>query len=245
LPTCLLMAGLFSVGCKDPNSTPTRPAGETKPSGETKGDAKEILAALQQLGAAFHKFEVKHGHLPAAAILGKDGKPLLSWRVAILPFIGQDELYKQFHLDEAWDSDHNKKLLEKMPKVYAPVRGPAPREPHSTYYQVFTGPTAPFSLEARVGPKISDFTDGTAQTFLIVEASEAVPWTKPADLVYDAKKPLPQLGFGDRVYLVLADGSSHFIKKPVPDAIFRAAITPNGQERDVLISDERSVLDKE
>src|SRR5262249_14544811 len=119
------------------------------------------------------------------------------------------------------------------------------KEPHSTYYQVFTGSDAPFSLEARVGPKLTDFTDGTAQTFLIVEASEAVPWTKPADLVYDAKKPLPKFGFGDRVYLVLADGSSHFMKKTVPARIFRAAITPKGNERDVLISDERNVLDKE
>jgi hypothetical protein len=132
-----------------------------------------------------------------------------------------------------------------MPNVYAPLRGPAPREPHSTRYQVFTGPDTPFSLQAKLGPKIMDFADGTAQTFLIVEASEAVPWTKPADLVYDAKKPLPRLGFEDRVYVVLADGSAHFIKKKVPEAIFRAAITPNGEERDVLFSDERSVLDKE
>jgi hypothetical protein len=95
-----------------------------------------------------------------------------------------------------------------------------------------------------MGPKVTDFADGTAQTFLIVEASEAVPWTKPADLVYDAKKPLPKLGFEDRVYLVLADGSAHFIQKTVPEAVFRAAITPNGNERDVLISDERNALDK-
>src|SRR5262249_22230999 len=152
---------------------------------------------------------------------------------------------KQFRLDEPWNSEHNKKLLGNMSKVYLAVRGPASKEPQSTYYQVFTGPDTPFSLEARVGPKVTDFLDGTAQTFLIVEASQAVPWTKPADLVYDAKKPLPKLGFGDRVYVVLADGSSHFIKKTVPEPIFRAAVTPNGNERDVLISDERNVLDKE
>jgi hypothetical protein len=245
LPACLLMAGLFTVGCKDPKDTPTRSAEDTKPAAEAKGDAKENLAALRQLGAAFHKHEEAHGRLPAAAILGKDGKPLLSWRVAILPLIGEADLYKQFKLDEPWDSGHNKKLLPRMPKVYAPRRGPKPKEPHSTYYQVFTGPGAPFSLQARLGPKTTDFTDGTAQTFLIVEASEAVPWTQPADLVYDAKKPLPKMGFEDRVYLVLADGSAHFIKKTVPEKIFRAAITPSGDERDVLLTDERNVLDKE
>jgi hypothetical protein len=245
LSICLLMAGLFTVGCKGADSTPTRPARETKPSANTKGDPKEILAALRQLGAAFHKYEEAHGRMPAAAILGKESKPLLSWRVALLPLIKQANLYKQFKLDEPWDSEHNRRLLAQMPKVYMPLRGAATKARHSTCYQVFTGPVAPFSLQAKVGPKVTDFKDGTAQTFLIVEASEAVPWTKPADLVYDAKKPLPKLGFGDRVYLVLGDGSAHFIKKTVPEATFRAAITPNGQERDILLSDERSVLDKE
>jgi hypothetical protein len=239
------MAGLFTAGCTYPSRTPAPASEEAPPAGEAQGDPKAILAALKQLGTAFLKFEEAHGHLPAAAILAKDGKPLLSWRVALLPLLNDAELYQQFKLDEPWDSEHNRKLLPWMPTVYAPRRGPAPREPFSTCYQVFTGPDAPFRLQSGVGPKTTDFTDGTAQTFLVVEASEAVPWTKPADLAYDARKPLPNLGFGDRVYLVLTDGSSHFIKKTVPEAIFRAAITPNGQERDGLITDERSVLDKE
>src|SRR5947209_11024222 len=71
-----------------------------------------------------------------------DGKsvklPLLSWRVAILPYIEEQALYQQFHLDEPWDSAHNKTLLAKMPKLYAPVRGKT-KEPGMTYYQVFTG----------------------------------------------------------------------------------------------------------
>lgn len=251
------MAGLLTVGCKDSNNTPIVPLGGSTPSGETTGDPKEILAALKQLGAAFHKYEERHGGFPAAAIRGKGGKSLLSWRVAILPLIGEDALYKQFDLDEPWDSELNRKLLPKMPKVYAPVRGPAPKEPYSTYYQVFTGPDAPFmSPEARVspsvpitlGPKYSDFSDGLTQTFLIVEASQTVPWTKPADLVYDAGKALPKLGFGDRVYVVLADGGSHFLKKTIPEPIFRAAITLDRGRNEwdaLLISDERVVLDKE
>ena len=42
----------------------------------------------------------------------------MSWRVAILPYIDQHGLYKQFHLDEPWDSEHNKPLMAKMPAVY-------------------------------------------------------------------------------------------------------------------------------
>src|SRR5262245_56385584 len=157
LPACLLVAGLCTVGCKDPNSTPASPSEETKPSGEAKGNPKEILAALRQLGAAFHKFEVKHGHLPAAAILGKDGKPLLSWRVAILPFIDQDELYKQFHLDEPWDSENNKKLLERMPAEYADPQIKC--EPGRTVYQAVVGPGLAF--EGNKGLKLASMLDGS------------------------------------------------------------------------------------
>src|SRR5205823_4651732 len=80
-------------------------------------------------------------------VTDKDGKPLLSWRVALLPYIDIElqELHKQFKLDESWDSEHNKKLIEKMPKVYAPVRVRA--KAGETYYQVFTGKDALF------GPK--------------------------------------------------------------------------------------------
>jgi hypothetical protein len=240
-----LFTTVLCLGCRDSSNTqPATPTGVPKPSAEMEGNPKEILEALRQLGTAFHEFESSQRALPAPAILGKDGRPLLSWRVAILPQLKEAGLYQQFKLDEPWDSEHNKKLLPKMPKIYAPLRGPAPKEPHSTYYQVLTGPGAPFNLTSKSGPRITDFTDGTSQTFMIVEAGEAVPWTNPADLVYDAKKPLPKLGFGDRTYLVLADGSPHYIKKTVAEPIVRAAITHNSNEREVLFSDERWVLDE-
>src|SRR5262249_54155708 len=68
---------------------------------------------LKQIALAMHNYnDAYNGKLPAHAIYSKDGKkPLLSWRVAILPFIEQDNLYQQFHLDEPWDSEHNKKLI--------------------------------------------------------------------------------------------------------------------------------------
>lgn len=230
---------------------------------------REILSRLTLVGSAFEQFDRAHGAMPPAAIFSRAGKPLLSWRVAILPMLGERALYEQFQLDEPWDSPHNLKLLNKMPAVYAPLRGPPP-QPFSTYYQVFTGSDAPFNmstgavvgkdlkLEGPLGPKQSDFSDGTGQTFLIVESSIAVPWTKPADIAYDAAKPLPELGFDDRFYLVLADGSAHFIKKTIPEPFIRGGITPHGQpiggrfegneggpREAVLMSDQRTVLDEE
>src|SRR5207244_2364868 len=111
-----------------------------------------------------------------------NGKPLLSWRVLILPYIEQDALYRQFKLDEPWDSPHNLKLLPLMPKIYAPV-GAKPKEPHSTYYQAIVGPGAAWEhTKDGKGMRIQNFTDGTSNTITVAEAREAVPWTKPDDI---------------------------------------------------------------
>src|SRR5262249_39427382 len=97
---------------------------------------------LRTLGVALRSYNDTYGHLPPPAIVGKNGKPLLSWRVAILPYIEQHELYKQFKLDEPWDSPHNKKLIARMPDVFA-AAGKTPR-PGMTYYQYIVGPGAVF-----------------------------------------------------------------------------------------------------
>jgi hypothetical protein len=161
--------------------------------------------------------------------LGGKTLPLLSWRVAILPFLEEGKLYKEFKFDEPWDSEHNRKLLEKMPKVYAPVTGKA--KPGMTYYQVFVGKDAPF--DGMVSSRFpAGFPDGTANTFLVVEGGEAVPWTKPQDIPYDAGKPVPKLGglFPDGFHVGMADGSVRFVSQGADEKAIRAAITPRGGE---------------
>jgi len=92
---------------------------------------------LKKLALAMHNYADTHeGHLPLAATVGQNGKALLSWRVELLPYLGEGELYQQFKHDEPWDSPHNRKLLSKMPAVYAPP-GVKTQRPYSTFYQVF------------------------------------------------------------------------------------------------------------
>jgi len=181
---------------------------------------------LKQLSMAMHAYHDTYKHFPPAAMRGKDGKPLLSWRVLLLPYLEQDSLYKQFHLDEPWDSEHNKKLLPKMPKIYAPVLDKK-TEANTTFYQVFSGPDAGF--EGERGLRVTDFQDGTSNTALIIEGGEAVPWTKPADLPYDAKQPLPKLGglFKDRIHCALADGSVMTLKRNFVEQAMRRLIERN------------------
>ena len=170
----------------------------------------------------------------------QDGKLLLSWRVAILPALGEEALWKQFRLDEPWDSEHNRKLIPTMPAVFKPVRGES-KEGH-TYYRGFAGDEAMFPLKSSVVEKVvvgdrSFFPvfcrpfvktpDGTSNTFLMAEAGETVPWTKPDELVYDPKQPLPKLGgqFDGDFIAMSGDGTTRLMTRTIPEPALRAAIT--------------------
>ena len=151
---------------------------------------------------------------PAAAILSKDGTPFLSWRVCVVPDPrhgdrrDQHLLFEKFHLDEPWDSPHNKTLIEEIPAAYAPVvKKGDPKG--STYYQVFSGPGALFDGSA---DKFADVFDGISGTLLVVEAAKPVPWTKPDDIPFDQAETrvnlLPMLGgqFDEGFHAIFADG---------------------------------------
>ncbi len=188
-----------------------------------------------------HIYNDAAGSFPPAAICDPDGKPLLSWRVAILPYIEQYELYKKFRLDEPWDGPNNSKLLSQMPKYYA-MPGDQTAPPGYTYYRVFVGNGAAFdppraaakrnSLGATEGPHVEDFTDGITHTILVVEAATAVPWTKPEELDYDPNGLLPPLGghLSGGFHVLLGDLKVKFITPDVSPQTLRAAITRSGGE---------------
>jgi hypothetical protein len=166
-----------------------------------------------------------------AAITDANGKPLLSWRVAILPYIGQGSLFRRFHLDEPWDSPHNKALLTPMPDVYAHPKDPDAAKRGLTPYRVFVGPESAFNCASPLYPAC--IADGTSHTIMIVEATEAVPWTEPEGLTYRTNGPLPTLGgrFPGGFHVAMWDGTVLFIDtKKVSEQHLRNRITANGDE---------------
>ena len=102
-------------------AAPAKKEKDEPPGPITDEQLKESANNLKQIAIAWHNYESVNGHFPSNELDGK-GKALLSWRVQILPYIEQDELCKQFKMDESWDSDNNKKLIDKMPKLFAPIR---------------------------------------------------------------------------------------------------------------------------
>jgi hypothetical protein len=185
---------------------------------------------LRQILLAMHNYDSLNNSFPAAANFDRNGKPLLSWRVHLLPFLNQQDLYKQFHLDEPWDSDHNKKLIERMPAVYRSQLSQAPAG--RTTYLAPVGKAMLFTGEAK-GIAISNVTDGTSQTILLVDADDehAVIWTRPDDLKIDASKPSAGLRCCEGRYLVgFVDGSVHRISATVGPKTLHALFTRNGGE---------------
>ena len=157
--------------------------------GPSEDDLRRARNNLLQMALATHGFHDANGYLPTN-VLDKNGKALLSWRVQILPYLEQANLYQQFKLDEAWDSDHNKKFIDLMPKIYAPVRGKA--EKNQTFYQSFSGEGA--FLDPKKKMNFTAIQDGLSNTLMVVEAGTSVLWSKPDDIPFDEKGVLPELG---------------------------------------------------
>ncbi len=192
--------------------------------------------SLRQLGLAMHNYQSVYRYYPQQAIHGKDGRPLLSWRVALLPYLSQTPLHRKFRLDEPWDSPHNKALLRYMPPVYMPAEDRPENVPYTTFYQVFVGTNGPIGPMFEPSPRFrvgsAGCVDGGSSTLLIVEAGSAVPWTKPEDLAYDPAKPLPALGgvFKEGTCAAFSDGSVKFLTRDIEEETIRALITRNGGE---------------
>jgi hypothetical protein len=210
----------------------------------SRGDRTRSTNNLKQIGLALHSYHDVYKFLPPAGITDADGKPLLSWRVAILPFIEQQDLYKQFDLNQPWDHPTNKKLIAKMPAIYM-VPGADAKE-GETNYRVLVGPGTMFEPRKgqggrAVGLRLLQVPDGTSNTFMVVEAAEATIWTKPDDLPYNPNGPLPKLGTSPDGFLALmGDGSVRFVRSTIPSDIWRWYLTGNnGMVRQPLDLDGR------
>ena len=223
---------------------PPKPKAIAPPTAAPDAPRMAAVRNLNGIVLAAHEYHDRMGTLPAG-IVGPNKQIGLSWRVELLPHLGHKELYAQFKLEEAWDSEHNKKLLDKMPGVFASTGKPAP--PGMTFLRTTQGPSglipnwqAANALPGKPfrGRGLHGITDGTSNTALVVEAADAVPWTKPDEVnvagsALDKGEPrVPKLGgvFDGGFHAGLCDGTVVFVKDTLPPRDVFALLTPAGGE---------------
>ena len=210
---------------------------------------------LKQLGLAMHNFCSAMNSFPPAIVFGPEGKPWHSWRVLILPYLGESQLFNEYDFTQPWDSPKNRLLLNKMPSVYRdPQNG---GEPGSvTHFAALVGEKTVFPLSgSRItinngvasndlykGLGIVNITDGTSNTIGIVPVDPArkIPWTKPEDITVGAN--FPALGQPGGIFtpiridgvgaapVLFLDGSVRTISSQIDMATLHALTTIRGGE---------------
>lgn len=194
----------------------------------TAGGTAQLKSNMKQFTLAMHNLHDVYGRFPDDDGFDNNDKGNLSWRVYMLPYLEQAPLYNEFHLNESWDSDHNKKLIEKMPAIF---ETPGVKEKGKTSVQLFTGEGAPFAGDE--GPGFRNIIDGTSNTILAVLAGpdKADVWTKPGGLDFDRKDPIKALCKVEKEFLAgFMDGSVRSIAVDIEPESLTSLITHAGSE---------------
>ena len=187
--------------------------------------------SLKLIGLALQNYTAANAGFPLASINDPTGKPLLSWRVAILPYLGEESLYKQFKLDEPWDGPNNVKLIPMMPDVYA-IKSARTGGPGLSNVRTIMGAAAVLQPVAPA-TTISSITDGTSTTMAAFESTVPVPWTKPEEASLEMQGLAQFVGVGrpgGKFLALFADGSVKYLPGGLDEQTIRALVTRDGKE---------------
>jgi hypothetical protein len=175
-----------------------------------------------------------HGHFPPAYIADENGRPLLSWRILLLPFLDELDLYKQFDQTEPWDGPTNAPLLKQMPSTYR-LHTIDDEHDTATNYVAIVGKDTMWS--GAEGRESTFITDGSGKTLLIAEfVGRPIPWTKPEDLMFSEMDMIVDSDNGISSVLsppafVTVSGSVEYLPIETTEVSVRALLTARGGDQ--------------
>ena len=202
---------------------------------KARRDAIACMSNLQRIAQALNAYAAEHGTYPTPVVTDATGKPLYSWRVLLLPYLGEANLYANFKLNEAWDSPTNAQLIAQCPNVYI-----SPGSNSAGSFANYVLVTGTGTIFPPTGPlKPAQINDGLDRTLLVVETDNATSdWSMPFDI--DITKSNSRIGasgtgsiggtHAEGAAAVFANEESAWLSIDLPAAIVDAAITPNGNE---------------
>lgn len=186
---------------------------------------------MKQIGLALHNYHDTYGSLPPAYIADETGQPMHSWRVLLLPFLGEQTLYEQYDFDEPWDSPNNISLSFMIPAVYQCPESQGMAD--ETTYMAVNGPG--FIFDGEASRTFAEISDGTSNTIMVVE-TDVVPvhWMSPDDVDWNAAGTDVTSSHSQELHVLLADGSVQLINH-LSDQELEAALTIAGGEPAVTL----------
>jgi hypothetical protein len=203
-----------------------RPEDPNNPRMQQEAEAAQASLSMRQIALAMLNHESARKSFPAAS------RGDLSWRVELLPYLGQGELYNEFHRDEPWDSEHNRKLIARMPEVYASGDAELTKA-GKTRFVVPRGAGTLFA-DGNRDPQLRGITDGTSNTILLLEADDphAVVWTKPDDIELAANGARRKLKLREpsAFFASMCDGSLVFLRDEIQPEALAGMLTAAGDD---------------
>lgn len=227
LPVLLLMFVVQVAGCL------TMPIVEN--CGTESASYSSCGSKLRCIGQALKAYYDKHGGFPPAYIVDANGTKIHSWRVQLLPFIEELTVYRELQFDKAWNDPKNLPWTNRTIECFQCSRYRWHRGATTSFLAVVGSNTA---WPGNVGSTLEDFTDGAANTILLIEVADPhIPWAKPFDLDLltmfsnpGIPKPSSLHRHPEGFYALFADGSVRFLRADLDATRLRALLTINGGE---------------
>jgi prepilin-type processing-associated H-X9-DG protein len=204
----------------------------------------ECSHQVRMISMALQGYHDTHGSFPPAYIADENGRPMHSWRVLILPYLDQDNIYGRYNFDEPWDGPNNSKLAAQMPYYFQCLLDPAKGGPQTSFVAV-VGPRTVWSGSEQLS--LDDFADDPSETLMVVEiANSGIHWMEPRDLNISEMtlevNPKNGRGISSRhagfkfprelggANVGFADGSVRFLPETTLPEDLRAMLTRSGGE---------------
>jgi len=158
-------------------------------SGPLRTDYRLELACesqLKRISAALREYHVRYGDFPPPYLVDENGKPSLSWRVLLLPFLDDDfkEAYNRIHLNESWDSPHNRKCFAEIKGLGNPFLCPAAffvdGDRNETNYLMVLRPMLQGSRASTVDKETENAIDH--EIFIVEVRKSGIHWAQPEDI---------------------------------------------------------------